>query len=46
MALGVFDFNDAYVLLVKMKSKPVIKKRSTQIRDMSHTVTDYTIENV
>ena len=46
MALGVFDFNDAYVLRVKMKSKPVIKKRSTKIRHMNHTVKDYTIELV
>ena len=46
MALGVFDFNDAYVLRVKMKSKPAIKKRSTQISHMNHTVKDYTIEFV
>ena len=46
MALGVFDFNDAYVLRVKMKSKPAIKKRSTQISHMNHTVKDYTIEIV
>ena len=46
MALGFFDFNDAYVLRVKMKSKPAIKKRSTQISHMNHTVKDYTIEFV
>ena len=46
MALGVFDFNDAYVLLVKMKSKPTIKMRSTNISQMNHTVKDYTIELV
>ena len=35
MALGVFDFNDAYVLRVKMKSKPAIKMRSTNISHMN-----------
>ena len=46
MTLGVFDFNDVHVLLVKMKSKLAIKMRSTNISQMNHTVKDYTIELV